>query len=132
MTHSMLQIAWQWMSAFPTWVADTGTTSHICNQRAAFTTYKPLGDKIVSGVGGLKTTVQGIRTVKVESIHKENKYILQLENVPHIPSNPNSPFSLGRWDTSGGRYTGGGGTITLITKDGKSIAKCVKVTNNLY
>ena len=36
----------------------------------------PLGDKIVSGVGGLKTTVQGIRTVEVESIYKENKYIL--------------------------------------------------------
>ena len=114
------------------WVADTGTTSHICNQHTAFTTYKPLGDKIVSGVGGLKTTVQGIRTVDVESIHKENKYILQLENVLHNPSNPNNLFSLGRWDTSGGRYTGGGGAITLIPKDGKSIARCVKVTNNLY
>ena len=57
---------------------------------------------------------------------------MRLENVLHIPSNPNNLFSLGRWDTSGGRYTGGGGAIILITKDGKSIAKCVKVTNNLY
>ena len=120
------------ISYYDDWVADTGTTSHICNQRAAFTTYKPLHDKIVSGVGGLKTTVQGIGTVEVESIHKENKYILLLENVLHIPSNPNNLFSLGHWDTSGGRYTGGGGAITLITKDGKSIAKCMKVTNNLY
>ena len=120
------------VSYYDDWVADTGTTSHICNQRAAFTTYKPLGDKIVSGVGGLKTTVQGIGTVDVESIHKENKYILQLENVLHNPSNPNNLFSLGCWDTSGGRYTRGGGTITLIPKDGKSIARCVKVTNNLY
>ncbi|KIJ89507.1 hypothetical protein K443DRAFT_117888, partial [Laccaria amethystina LaAM-08-1] len=90
------------------WVADTGTTSHITNRRDAFITYQALGGKIVSG------------------------YLLRLENTLYIPSNPNNLFSLGRWDTSGGRYTGGGGTITLITKDGKSIARCKKISNNLY
>ena len=120
------------VSCYDDWVVDTETTSYICNQCAAFTTYQPLGDKIVPGVRGLKTTVKGIRTVEVESIHKENKYILWLENVLHIPFNPNNIFSLEHWDTSGGRYTGGGGAITLITKDGKSIARCMKVTNNLY
>jgi hypothetical protein len=114
------------------WVADTGTTSHITNRRDAFITYQALGGKIVSGVGGLKTTVQGTGTVEVESIHEGHKYLLRLENTLYIPSNPNNLFSLGRWDTSGGRYTGGGGTITLITKDGKSIARCKKISNNLY
>ena len=54
-----------------------------------------------------------------------------MENILYIPSNPNNLFSLGRWDTAGGQYTGGGGAIILITKDGKSIA-CCKISNNLY
>jgi len=70
--------------------------------------------------------------VKVESIHNSHKYLLQLENILYIPSNPNNLFSLGRWDTAGGRYTGGGGAIILITKDGKSITHCKKISNNLY
>ena len=112
------------------WVADTGTTSHITNQRDAFVTYQTLSDKTVSGVGGLRTTVEGTGTVEVESICNGQKYLLRLENVLHIPSNPHNLFSLGRWDTSGGRYTGGAGSITLVTKDGKSIARCEKVSNN--
>jgi hypothetical protein len=39
---------------------------------------------------------------------------------------------LGQWDTAGGCYIGGGGKITLITKDGKHIAHGTKVDNNLY
>jgi hypothetical protein len=114
------------------WVMDTGTTSHITNRCDAFVTYQTLGDKIISGVGGLKTTVQGTGTVKVKSIHNGHKYLLHLENVLHTPSNPNNLLSLGRWDASGGHYTGGGGAITLITKDGKSITCCMKISNNLY
>jgi hypothetical protein len=67
------------------WVADTGTTSHITNRRDAFITYQALGGKIVSGVGGLKTTVQGTGTVEVESIHDGHKYLLRLENTLYIP-----------------------------------------------
>jgi len=36
---------------FYDWVADSATTSHICNQRDAFVTYKPITGKTVSGVG---------------------------------------------------------------------------------
>jgi hypothetical protein len=39
---------------------------------------------------------------------------------------------LGQWDTAGRRYTRGGGTLTLIMKDGKSITKGTKIGNNLY
>jgi hypothetical protein len=38
---------------------------------------------------------------------------------------------LGRWDAAGGRYIGGGGAITLITKDGKHVAQGKKISNNL-
>jgi hypothetical protein len=120
------------VSYYDEWVADTGTTSHITNQRDAFITYQALGDKIVSGVGGLRTYAHGIGTVEVESIHNRQKYLFRLENILYIPKNPNNLLSLGRWDTSGGRYTRGGGTITLITKDGKPIACGQKISNNLY
>jgi hypothetical protein len=39
---------------------------------------------------------------------------------------------LGRWDAVGGHYIGGGGKITLITKDGKHITQGNKIDNNLY
>ena len=84
------------------WVADMGTISHITNQHNAFVTHQTLPDKSVSAVGDLRTTVEGTGTVKVESICNRQKYLLQLENVLHIPSNPHNLFSLGCWDTSGG------------------------------
>ena len=39
---------------------------------------------------------------------------------------------MGRWDKAGGRYIGGGGQLTLITKEGKSVAKGTQIENNLY
>jgi hypothetical protein len=57
---------------------------------------------------------------------------LTLEDVLYILNNRNNLISLGQWDTAGGRYAGGGGTLTLITKDGKSIARGTKIGNNLY
>ena len=90
------------------------------------------GPANTTGVGGLRTYAHGIGTVEVESIHNGQKYLLRLENILYIPKNPNNLLSLGCWDISGGRYTGGGGTITLITKDGKPIASGQKISNNLY
>jgi GAG-pre-integrase domain len=39
---------------------------------------------------------------------------------------------LGHWDAAGGHYIGGGGKITLITKDGKHVTQGNKIDNNLY
>lgn len=39
---------------------------------------------------------------------------------------------LGHWDAAGGQYTGGKGVLVLITKDGKHIARGMKIQNNLY
>ena len=106
-------------------------TSHITNQHNAFITYQPLTNRSVSGVGGLKAIAEGNRTVEVESICNGQIYILWLENILYIPSNPYNLFSLGCWDTSGGHYTRGAGGIILITKDGKSVTYCKKVSNHL-
>ena len=117
---------------FYDWLADSATTSHICNQRGAFVNYKPVMGKTVAGVGNHQANVEGRGTVELESNYNGYKYLLRLENVLHIPSNRNNLISLGRWDQAGGRYTGGGGVLILITKDGKHVAKGTKIDNNLY
>jgi hypothetical protein len=114
------------------WLADSATTSHVTNQREAFITYQPLEATTVAGVGNIKAKAEGRGTIEIVSYCDGHKYILTLEDVLYIPNNCNNLISLGRWDTAGGRYVGGRGTITLITKDGKSIAKGTKISNNLY
>ena len=114
------------------WLADTATTSHIANQREAFITYKPLTGKTVVGVGNNKANVEGRGTIELESSYKGHKYLLRLDDILYIPSNCNNLISLGRWDKARGQYTGGGGVLTLITKDGKQIAQGTKIQNNLY
>jgi Integrase core domain/GAG-pre-integrase domain len=39
---------------------------------------------------------------------------------------------LGQWDVAGGRYNGGNGEITLITKNGTLVAQGTKIHNHLY
>ena len=58
--------------------------------------------------------------------------MLELQDVLYIPTNQNNLLSLGKWDKGGGQYVGGGGALTLITKDGKPIVCGTKVENNLY
>ena len=104
------------------WLADSATTSHVCNRREAFTSFRPLTATTVTGVGNLVTKAEGRGTVELTSWCNGHKYILQLENVLYIPNNRNNLISLGKWDQEGRQFTGGGGVLTLITKDGTSVA----------
>jgi hypothetical protein len=114
------------------WLADTATTSHVMHQREAFTTYAPMGNGSVMGVGGKEAKIAGRRTVELISTCNGHKYLLRLENVLHVPGTRNNLISLGRWDAADRRYIGGKGRITLITKDKKQIAQGRKVSNHLY
>jgi hypothetical protein len=114
------------------WLADTATTSHVTFKRDAFTSYTPLGHTSVTGVGGKQARIAGRGTVELNSTCDGLNYILTLQDVLHVPGQPHNLISLGRWDEAGGRYIGGGGKITLITKDGKSVAKGRRVQTNLY
>jgi GAG-pre-integrase domain len=114
------------------WLADSATTSHVSNQRNAFISYQPLRKTSVAGVGNMKASAEGRGTVELESQCDGHKYVLRLENVLYVPSNRNNLISLGRWDAAGGRYYGGEGYLTMVTKDGKRVAKGTKINNNLY
>ena len=114
------------------WLGDSATTSHVCNRREAFKTYHPLTGTTVSGVGNVKTKAEGRGTVELKSAYGGNDYILELENVLYIPTNRNNLILLGRWDKAGGRYIGGGGVLSLITKHGIPVAQGNKIGNSLY
>jgi len=98
------------------WLADSAMTSHITHQCNTFTTYTFMGNRTVMGVGGREVMIQGRGTIEVVLMCKECDYILLLENVLHVPGMWNNLIFMGCWDAAGGYYTGGGGTITLITK----------------
>ena len=114
------------------WVADSATTSHICNAREAFSEYTPATDVTVAGVGNAKMTIAGRGTVKVTSRCEGREHILRLENVLHIPSNRNNLLALGRWEQKGRTYTGRDGILTLHDAKGMAIAKGTRIQNNLY
>ena len=59
-------------------------------------------------------------------------YILELHDVLHVPDNRNNLLSLRRWETAGRSYTARDGILSLLTKEGKPIARGAKVRNNLY
>jgi len=112
---------------FYDWLADSATTSHVCNRREAFTRFHPTSATTVTGVGNLETKAEGRGTVELTSWCNGHKYILQLEDVLYIPNNRNNLISLGKWDQRGRQFRGGGGVLTLITKDGTSVARGVDV-----
>ena len=60
------------------------------------------------------------------------KYILQLDNILHIPTNKNNLFSIGRWDKGVGECKIIDGTLQLYTRAGKPIAQGKHVHKNLY
>jgi len=114
------------------WLADSATTSHICNNREAFITYSPIKNMPITGVGNLKAHTKGWGTVQLRSHYKGHSYILQLEDVLYVPDNRNNLLSLGRWDRDRRSYIGHNGHITLLTKNKEGVAQGTKVANNLY
>jgi len=113
---------------FYNWLADSATTLHVCNRHEAFTNFHTT----VTGVRNLVTEAKGQGTVELMSWYNNHKYILQLEDVLYIPNNHNNLIALGKWNQQGRQFIGTGGVLTLITKDGISVAQGTKVGNNLY
>jgi hypothetical protein len=111
------------------WLADNMTTSHVSCQRNFFTSYTPVENASMTGVGGKEAQIAGRGTVELISICNGQKYLLHLENVLQ---QKNNLISLGRWDAAGGKYIGGKGQLTLVTKDGKHVAQGTKMDKHLY
>jgi len=77
------------------WLANTGATSHITHRRDTFTTYERISEVPISGVGKLKACMVGIGNVKLISEYNGHTYVLELQNILHVPNNQNNLMSLG-------------------------------------
>src|ERR1700722_5246724 len=89
-------------------------------------------DVSIKGIGNVLTNAIGKGTVELNSEIGGQQYVLTLEDVLHVPTNPQNLLSLGCWDNSGGRYQGGSGQLSLITKDKRLVATGTKINNHLY
>ena len=114
------------------WLADSAATTHIAHQREAFTTYKRIPEIPIAGVGGAKAHAIGKGTIKLISECDGHTYVLELQDILHVPNNRNNLLSLGRWEKAGRSYNGCDDILSLLTKDKQTVAKGAKVRNNLY
>jgi len=114
------------------WIADTEATLHITHRCNTFNTYKPILAVPIAGVGGVKAHAIRQGNIKLKSECDRKTYILELKNVLHVPKNRNNLLSLGKWETNGQSYNACDGTLSLLTKERKPVAKGAKISNNLY
>ena len=114
------------------WLVDSGATSHITHRHDAFNTYKLIPAIPISGIGGAKARAIGHGNVKLMSECNNRTYILKLQNVLHVPKNRNNLLSLGKWEKEGRSYNACDGTISLLTKEKKTVAEGIKISNDLY
>jgi len=78
------------------WIADTGATLHITHRHNTFNTYKPIPAVPIAGVGGAKAHAIRWGNIKLKSKWNGKIYILDLQNVLHMPKNKNNLLSLGK------------------------------------
>ena len=114
------------------WLADSATTSHVCNNRSAFTEFQPLSATMVTGIGNISTAAQGRGTVELISKCGKTQYLITLRDVLYIPNNRNNLLALTKWDYEGQKFIGENGQLSLLLKDGTPMVTGTKTDNNLY
>ena len=113
-------------------LADTGTTSHVFNQRDLFTDYRPINDTYVGGVGGTRTRARGRGTVRVTAEINQRQRIIKFRDALHVPECKHNLISLGRWEDSGRSYQAQNGLLKLFAPTGDPIIQGERTRNNLY
>ena len=103
------------------WLADSATSSHICNNKNVFVQFT-LVHTHVKGVGGVFVSAEGQGTVHLISHINNNKIQIVLSNVLYVPSAPNNLFSVMRLDKLEGHAIMGNGIVCLYDKNKLLIA----------
>lgn len=111
------------------WIADSGASSHIANQRE-ITKFTP-SNGILNVAGGLTATIEGTGELliqgKIDGKHKNFKLL----NVLYVPTNKQCLISCSKLDKAGGRLTYGNRPCRFYNRDGIMIAKGT-LERNLY
>ena len=113
------------------WILDSGTTSHICTEKDAFTEYTQLSNVTVQGIGKGQVEVEGQGTVVVKFSVEEKIIQHQLREVLHIPDTLNCLLSISQLDDSGGHVDFREGGCRLFEAKNQVIGEGWKV-NRLY
>ena len=108
------------------WLLDSGTTSHICTIRDAFTEFYPVQGASVKGLGALETPVVGRGTVTLKFEFDGKILHHQLRNTLYVPEGGNCLLSLGRYDDTGGKVEFENGTCWLKDKSKNIVGKGYK------
>jgi hypothetical protein len=101
------------------WLLDSGTTSHICTTRDAFTDFRTV-EETLNGVGE-GTPVKGRGTVNLKFEFDGKTFTHQLRNTLYTPDAPNCLLSLSRFDDTNGKVDFNDGKCWLKDKDRKVI-----------
>ena len=107
------------------WLLDSGTTSHICTIREAFTNFHPI-EETLNGVSDKGTAVTGRGTVKIKFEFDGKQFIHQLRNTLYVPKAPNCLLSLSRIDDGGGLVDFKDGICWIKDKGNRIIGKGYK------
>jgi transposase InsO family protein len=113
------------------WILDNGTNRHICNNRKAFTDFKPSSGS-VTGVSQTPAKASGTGSVTLtfkvngEDIHHH------LQEVLYVPESSNSLLSQGLFEEKGGKVTFDNGVCKLWSKSNQRLLGIGKRYNGLY
>jgi hypothetical protein len=108
------------------WLLDSGTTSHICTIRDAFTEFYSTPGATLKGVGPGEANVEGRGIVNLRFEFDGKVFNHQLRNTLYVPSAPNCLMSLSRFDDNGGELEVKGGVCWLKDKGRKIVGKGYK------
>jgi hypothetical protein len=84
------------------WLADSGCTVHLANDRDIFTDYTPLDGEVIKGLGGNVVKALGRGTVTLESQINGKTETVKLYNTLYAPTAVNNLLSISRIDDAGG------------------------------
>jgi hypothetical protein len=84
------------------WYIDSGTTSHISNNRELYSEFFPIKATPVRGIG-TPATALGYGTAEIIFKVKGKAITHKLKNILYIPEAPNCLLSVSRFDEMGGR-----------------------------
>jgi hypothetical protein len=105
------------------WLLDSGTTSHICTVREAFTSFQHTTGETLKGVGPKGPAIKRRGTVKIKFEFDGQITYHTLQQTLYVPDAPNCLLSISRFDENGGRVEVEGGVCWMKDKAGKVVGK---------
>lgn len=113
---------------YNTWLADSGTQSHVVRDRDLFLNYRKTPGAIISGAG--ETSALGRGDVPITMRYKNKFTSIMLKDVIHAPDMPVNLISLSRMTKGGCAYVGNGDKLSIF--DGDDIIGEAILNQDLY